>query len=457
MFNTEIEGDINLKIFGKEISLNLLGNKKTKTELAATVARYPEGTSVTQGFSTYNSIQGTQELSYDLIDELFSRTIINRMINKIGGDAARMDYTVNIVNMEGKSDEELNLIGLEIDSAISRTTLKNIFIDQVLYGTAFLFIKYEGGIPIETYTVSPRNIEPVLVDGELISWKYTEGSNEIELTTKELIAFPFNAKTGEIFGQSIFGPLIQTLELFLNVQLDLSILVDRFALPIIMYAIDNGIEGVSETREEINAFMQSLYEQLKYGNDIGVGSGVTADVLGTSSTLIDFIPVINDLKESLGIIAGVPLQLLGMKGDNLSVTTRQAQTYFNNIYDIQEGVGDVLIENVYVPYLEEHGKTKLQDYKEININFKIQAVEENSKSIGWISAALNLGLIDRNEARAALGYKGFAIPIEEMDVPNIQKEVTRDKAPQDPERDPDRTKKNPDGDPKNRDHTGDDE
>jgi len=181
--------------------------------------------------------------------------------------------------------------------------------------------------------------------------------------------------------------------------------VDRFAIPILKWSLDNGLEGVKETDEEILAFMKSLAEQLSLGSDVGTGSGVTVDVIGTDSTLIDFIPILKDLKESIGIISNVPLQLLGASGDNLSITTRQAQAYLEYVRDIQESIGDILIENVYKPFLEENNKVQLKDYRDITINFKLQAVEESSKAIGWIAAACNLGLISRDEGRNALGYK----------------------------------------------------
>lgn len=438
-----------MKIFGKNISFR---RRKEKLASKNVVTQYPTTVSTTQPFSTYKSIQGTQQLSFELIDDLYNRTVMNRIINKIAGDASRMAYTVRYTGMDNKFDEELELLGLQIDILFTRSVLRNIVRDQLKYGTAFLFVKYESGVPTKMYTVHPKYITPVITDGELTAWEFNESGTIITLTTKELICFPYDPSTGEIFGNSILSPLIQTLELFLNVQLDLSILVDRFAIPILKWSLDNGLEGVKETDEEILAFMKSLAEQLSLGSDVGTGSGVTVDVIGTDSTLIDFIPILKDLKESIGIISNVPLQLLGASGDNLSITTRQAQAYLEYVRDIQESIGDILIENVYKPFLEENNKVQLKDYRDITINFKLQAVEESSKAIGWIAAACNLGLISRDEGRNALGYKGKALDLKDIDVPNIQPEIKRDKKPQNPEDDPDKTKKNPDGDPARRSH-----
>lgn len=440
-----------MKIFGRNISF---GKEKVQMAAKNAVMQYPSS-SGSQEFATYRSIQGTQELSYTLIDDLYDRTIVNKIINKIAGDCTRMNYSVSYIGMDRKKDENLELVGLQIDTRLTRSVLRNVFRDMIKYGTGFLYIKYEGGIPTKAYTIDPQYITPVIENGELVSWQYTSTGTPVTLTTKELIAFPFDPKTGEVYGKSIFGPLIQTLELFLNVQLDLTILVDRFALPIIMYILDNGIEGVQETDEEILAFMRSLLDQLSYGNDVGVGSGTSAQVLGTDSQLIDFIPIIKDLKESLGIICGVPFQLIGASGDNLSISKMQMQSYLEYIRDIQEMVGDILIEQVYKPFLEEeNGYVQLENYRDVYIDFPQQAVEENSKAITWISPAVNLGLISRTQGKNTLGFKGDAIPIEEMDVPWMQEEVVRPGAqkPNEPDSKSQKTKKNPDGDPNNRSH-----
>lgn len=406
-----------MKILGWDIKL-ARGSSQAKTVQApkSPIYQFPIMTQQ-QGFSAYNNVQGQQQLTYELIDGLYKKTIMNRVINKISGDCTRMNYTVSYINLDNTKNEQIEEIGNFVDVKLTRTVFRNIFRDMLKYGTAFLYVQYDAGrIPIKMYTIHPRYVKPEIENGVLVRWIYNSGDGEKPLAPEDLICFPNDPATGEIFGNSIFGPIIQILELLLNSQYNTAILIDRYAIPIIHWMLDNGVEGVRTPPEEITNFLESLFSQLDVGNDIATDSGVQSKVIGTDSNLIDFVPIIQDQKETFGITVGVPLQLIGMKGDNLSVTTRQMQSYIDFLRDIQEMVADRLIEFLYKPYLLENGYVELDDYKRIDIDFPVMAVEENSKAIQWLVPAVDKGFITRTQAKNTLGFKGEAVPIDEIEL-----------------------------------------
>ncbi len=420
-----------MKILGREI--NIL---KRKPETSAEIPQYPQDMQ-TQTFARYHNVMGEQQLSYEIIDKLYEKTIINRVINKIAGDATAMNYKIRIVDLEGNEDKDIEDIGKFLDVKITRKVLRSAIRDMLKYGTAFLYISYGAdNFPETMYTIHPRLLTPIIEDGVLVAWEYDDEGTPIELDPESIIHIPNDPQTGEIYGQSILGPLMDVLELLLNSQLNTAILVDRYAIPIIQWLIDNQIEGSRTTYKEIEEFMRSLFDQLDVGSDIGTDSGVRANVIGADQNLIDFVPVVRELKETFGVMCGVPLQLLGMRGDNLSVTTRQMQSYIDLVRDYQETVADRLIESLYKPYLESQGFIQFEHYLDIYLSFPVKSVEENSKSATWIFPAVNLGIIDRDEARNTLGYKGNAIPIDEIEAPNIQPEVIRPGARKDPTEEP---------------------
>jgi len=405
-----------------------------------------------QVWGRYTNVMGEQQLSYELIEDLYSSTMMMRIINKMSGDATRMNYTIECFDIDHNVKDDIVKEVVPIDVRITRKVIRAIIRDMLKYGTAFLYVDYgPENIPERAFTVHPQYVEPEFDDGELIGFIYKTQDKEIALSPEELIVFPNDAQTGELYGISIFSPIMNILELFLNSQLNTAILIDRFALPIIQWALDKGIEGDKTEPKEIIEFMDSLYDQLSAGNDIGTDATVEARVIGADNNLIDFVPIIQNQLEVFGITVGIPLQLIGMRGDNLSVTTRQMQSYLDFVRDLQEQVGEILVENLYKPFLESKGILQLEHYKEIVVNFPIMAVEENSKAITWIAPAINSGLITRTQGKNALGFKGEAVPIEEMDLPNIQPEVIRPGQRKDPEEEPE-TKEPPEPDESKRKH-----
>jgi hypothetical protein len=377
---------------------------------------------------------------------------MNRIVNKIAGDCSRMNYDLVCEDKEGRPIEAIQDELRYIDIKITRKVLRTVFRDSVKYGTSFVYVQYApDGLPLTVFPVHPKFIKPDIDDfGNLIGWKYSGSSDEVSLSPEEILYFPDDPETGEIYGKSILDPAIKILELLVNSQNNIAVLLDRFALPIVLWMLDSQIEGVKTPPEEIIEFMTFLIQQLEAGNDAGIDSSVDPKVLGTSDTLIDFVPTVEHILYTFGAQVGVPMQLLGLRGDNLSVSRMQNYVYNDLVRDKQENVGDMLVEQLYKPYLEAKGIFQIDDYDDLYINFPIRAVEENSEAIKWIVPAQQNGYISRKAAKNSLGFKGKPIPIEDIETPLEQPEVVRPGArkpsePKDPEApEPDESKRDHD-------------
>lgn len=407
-----------MKIFGYEI--NFARAKKATTKPKKTpVLAYPAA-STSQGMPSYTNVSGNTIATYDLIDGLYEKTIMNTIVNKIAGDATRMNYSIQVVDDQGQIVEKIQTEARRIDARVNRKVLRDVIRDSKKYGTAFLFIDYgPDGVPLDMYTVHPQYVEADLVDGVLLGWKYRGGSSAIPLDLTQLIPFPNDAQTGKIFGISAFSPILRTLELFLNSELNTAIIIDKFAIPIIHWMLEGGEEGTIDDSEVLQ-FMQSMYEQLSVGSDFGTDGRVSSEVVGIGQNIVDFTPILKDLKETFSITVGVPFQLIGGAADNLSATKSQMMSYQSMIIDIQENAADVLIRNVYVPFLESMGYIQGEDYYDIYIDFPVWSYEENSKVAQWMKFAVDYGLITRRQAKNTLGYKGEPLDLDDLDVPMPQ-------------------------------------
>src|SRR5690606_4515842 len=124
---------------------------------------------------------------------------------------------------------------LKIDALLTRNLLRNIYRDMLLYGDAFLYILKDENEVYKIIGINPKYITPTEKNGELIGWEYQppNETNTVQLTLEEVVHIPNDPLTGELFGQSIFSSVLQSLNLILNSQLNAAILLDRYAIPIV--------------------------------------------------------------------------------------------------------------------------------------------------------------------------------------------------------------------------------
>ena len=361
-------------------------------------------------FSSYKTVEGDTYLNYSILDGLYKQTIIGKVINKLAGDATRIGYTVKCTTANGKEHAGAQAIADEISSKIRRRDMKKLYRDRELYGDAFLYIQKSsttetgGKTDIEkAFAVNSKYVWPHLNDDlQLVGWYYnskTRGS--IELDLDELIHMPRNPLTGQLFGNSMMEAVMMVLNLHLNSQLNIAIILDHFAVPLVHWLVDSKDDKRRTPMSELNAFMRRL-ARMATGSDLVTDSSITHEIIGVNDKVIDFTPILDKLDQYLFVTAGVPGSLIGMPADNLSAITRQLQTYYEDILDMQEDMSDYLIEDIYRKYIEAAG------FKGVNIFItrNTPSVEQNSRTATWIESMVLLGVIKRKEGREILGMQG---------------------------------------------------
>lgn len=363
----------------------------------------------TKTFGQYKTSAGNVSIDFDIVEGLYRRTIMRKVVDKMAGDAVRLGYTVIYTDFEGNPHEEASAIGADIDRIIKRKTMKNVYRDRDVYGDAFLYKQIgtsETGLSNvqDLYGISPRKITPKEENGQLTGWEFqsSTGAGTVDLSLEEVIHIPRDPLTGVLFGDSIFESVLQVLNLILNSQLNTAIILDRFAIPLVHWLIDAKHERRKTPLTEIKSFIQRL-SKMQVGADLVTDSSITHEVVGKDSKMIDFSPMLDKLDSYFFATAGIPGQIMGMPADNLSAITRQMQTYYENIFDMQGSVADCLIYDLYWPEMVNAG---IDDLARIDIVYNKPMIEQESRIITWVQSALALDLIDREQARRILGLQG---------------------------------------------------
>jgi hypothetical protein len=332
---------------------------------------------------------------------------MNKVINKIAADATRLKFHAQCMNVDGTPNESAQPIADEITRLLKRRTIRTMYRDMHLYGDAFLY-KQIGTSASETVeiediiNVNPRYLEPDITGTTLNGWKYTSsGGQTQQLALEEIIHIPREPITGQLYGNSLFEPILQVLNLVLNSQINIAIILDRFALPLLHWTIDSKNDMSKTPMSEILKFLKNL-GRMKSGNDVVTDSSIAANPIGLKDSTIDFTPILDKLDQYLFVTAGVPGDILGMPSDNLSAITRKLQTYYDGIFDTQENAADYLIDFLYLP---EIMKT-VQDPLMMSFSYPKPLVEQESRIATWVDLMINKGVITRKEGRGAMGYSG---------------------------------------------------
>ena len=388
---------------------------KQTYNFASDIKRYPENR-YTQNFATYSDIYGQADVDYDLIDALYHSTILNRVIKKISSDAVPEMFRVQIVDLEGKTIPDLEQVVNAYLAHLKRKHINQMFNYTMRYGTGFLYIgnKQEDQL-INMFCLHPRDLNPVMDEssGEIKEWEYQTQDGTLIIPDEDLLRFPYDPDIGEIFGMSFVGKLVQTLHLMLNTELNLAEIVDKFAIPILQWLVEVGDDEEVED-DELYGIVQSLQEQLQYSNDVVTTDRITTDVVGFAQSQYDMESTLSQLKESFGLLT-FPMAIIGGKADNLSAIKIQASQYVGDLKDLQMSFSDEVIEQVIEPFLESQGKTAGVDYSNIYLVFPALTVESNADIATWVLPLVRHGIISRDEARGQFGFRGKALPIEELD------------------------------------------
>jgi hypothetical protein len=411
---------------------------KQREVLAAKPATQPKAGKVdtyyapsSKAFSTYKNVAGDASLTYDILEGLYRRTIMRRIIDKPAQDATRLGYTMHVLNQNGDIHEKAEQICHEITKMIRRRSLKTTYRDQKLYGDAFLYQQLGSGNPSgivdieQIYSVNPRYIEPDIDNNQqLKGWIYNSSAKgQVNLNLEDICHIPNNPLTGQLYGNSSMESVLQVLNLMLNSQLSIAVIIDKIATPFIHWLIDSKHEKRKTPLTEILTFIKNLGVQ-SVGNDIVTDSSITTEIIGAGNKLIDFSPILDKLEQTFYVTSGIPGQILGMPADNLSAITRQLQTYYEDLFDFQESTMDYLISDIYEPALLRQG---IDDYMTIYASYSKPMIEQESRIAVWTDIATKDGAISLQEMRAALGYNGSPPPAPEV---IDSKETTSDVKPE---------------------------
>ena len=388
-------------------------------------------TSYTQNFATYNDIYGAEDVDYDLIDGLYHSTILNRVIKKIASDAVPEMFKIQIVDLEGERLPELEQQVMVYLAHLKRKHINQMFNYTMRYGTGFLYIgnKQEEQL-VNMFCLHPKDIKPVMDEstGEIKEWTYTTQDGEITIPDEDILRFPYDADIGEVYGMSFIGKLVQTLHLMLNTELNLAEIVDKYAIPILQWLVEVGDDEEVED-DELYEIFQSIQDQFEYSNDV-----ITTDRITESFGLLTF-----------------PMSIIGGKSDNLSSIKVQAAQYTNDLQDLQMCFADELVEQVIEPFLSANGQEAGINYANIYIIFPVLTTESNADTSIWLFPAIRMGLINRDEARAQLKFRGKAMKLEEIEFIDPTATYLQEQALEQQQADPDEAKiKDGRGDPESK-------
>lgn len=371
---------------------------------------------------------------------MYHSTILNRVLKKVASDAVPEMFRVQIVDIEGNRIPELEEICFQYTARLKRKHIKSMYLDALKYGTSFIYIgNKEEDMLTNLFSLHPKNMEPQIneSDGEIEKWVYKSNDGDIEIDPQDIVYFPYDADIGQVFGMSFLGRLVQTLHLMLNTELNLAEIVDKFAIPILQWLIEIGDDEELQ-EDELEGIVQSLQDQLEYSNDVVTTDRITTETIGFAQSQYDMVSTLQALKESFGLLT-FPMAIIGGKADNLSAIKVQAAQYTNDLKDLQMDFSDILVEQLYEPFLEEQGKIPGQDYANIYLVFPVLTTESNADTANWLFPAIRHGLISRDEARAQLSFRGKAIPVEELEfiddswIEKVQADIEAAKAdPTDP-------------------------
>ena len=410
----QISQDNRRKLTQKDFILNKRPVRKTYN-FASDVKKHPQST-YSQKFATYSDIYGEADLDYDLIDGLYHSTILNRVIKKIAADAVPEMFKIQITDLEGQRIPELEQMVTVYLAHLKRKHLNQLFNYTMRYGTGFLYIgnKEEDQL-VNMFCLHPKDLKPVIDEstGEIKEWTYKTQDGEITIPDEDIFRLPYDADIGEVYGMSFLGKLVQTLHLMLNTELNLAEIVDKYAIPILQWLVEVGDDEEVED-DELNAIFESIQEQFEYSNDVITTSRITTDVVGFAQSQYDMESTLAQLKESFGLLT-FPMAIIGGKADNLSAIKVQASQYVGDLRDLQMLFSDEFVEQAIETYLEGEGKTAGIDYATIYIVFPVLTTESNADIATWLFPAIRHGVYSRDEARAQLGLRGKALPVEELD------------------------------------------
>ena len=377
----------------------------------ANIKRYKTGSNVRLYGNPYRNVQ----LTYQVLDIIYDRTIFKEIVQTFIANILPPFYTIFVEDIDENRMPELERECKSISRLINRSHLAEIQKAFFVYGTA---LTYVGNKTIdddieELFLLHPQDVIPVWYElgnpnyGNIKHWLYSYGNKTYEIPAEDIKIYANDPPIGEIFGNSLLNHMQDTLAQFLNNRVDLAEILNRYAIPIVQWAVD--VTEVSEQNQDnfIRAIKRELQTQFIAGDDLITDSRVEARTLSFANDVNHLITILDSSRKDLGIL-GVPESLMGGTISNLSGGKIQAAVFMTKVEKYRAILNDYLAIEYYIPELEKKNHIFGQDYHNVYISFPLATTELPSDKIIWLKTATEMGWISSNEARAQLGFRGAA-------------------------------------------------
>ena len=122
------------------------------------------------------------------------------MLRKIASDAVPEMFTIQVVDMEGKRIPEIEQECFRYTAALKRKHIKEIYLTQMKYGTAFLYIgNKEDDRLVNLFSIHPKDIKPEIneSDGEIEKWVFKGGDSDVDIPPEDILCLPYDRQIGD--------------------------------------------------------------------------------------------------------------------------------------------------------------------------------------------------------------------------------------------------------------------
>ena len=374
------------------------------------IKRYRSNGGVNLYHNQYRAIQ----LTYRILDGLYERTILKEIIQTFISNIIPPFYTLTIEDVDGNRLPELEKACKDLSRVIDRTFMTELQKAYHLYGTA---LPYSGNFnrdnTEEIFLLHPNDVDPEFYEynspkyGEIKYWNYSYGGKRFEIPPEDIKVYANDPGIGELYGSSIVNHMQDTLAQFLNNRTDLAEILNRYAIPIVQWAVD--VSEVSEQNQDnfIIQVRRTLQEQFAAGSDLITDARVEPRTLSFANDVGHLISILDASRKDLGML-GVPESLMGGQISNLSGGKTQAAVFMTKVNKYRAILNDYLAKNYFIPFLEEKGYVRGEHYHNVYIAFPLATTELPSDKVIWLKTSVEMGWITNNEARAELGFRGAA-------------------------------------------------
>ena len=364
---------------------------------------------------TFGHSYAPTRLTYTLLDGLYDRTILKKIIQKYIANVIPSFYTLTIEDEDGNRLPELEKECKKVGQIVNRRYMRELLKAWFLYGTAPTYTgnRDEDDMYEEVFVLHPRDLDPKFIlepgakYGDIEYWNYNYGGVNFRIPPEHIKIFANDPDIGNLFGNSLVNQMQDTLHQFLNNRLDLAEILNRYAIPIVQWAVDVSDVGAQNEDDIINKARMMLEQQFFAGDDIVSDARIEPRTLSFANDVGHLINILQESRRDLGMVS-IPESLLGGQISNLSGGKTQAAVFMVEIGDIRAVLNDFLAEEYYIPYLEKLGKVRGEDFHNVYIAFPLATTELPSESIIWIAKSIEMGLISLDEGRANLGFRGAA-------------------------------------------------